>query len=85
MPYHGKELACRSSDSSTLQPSIETTEDNCDSVAITDQSQERDTSDFVFPCQPDTVRADLMQCRYEFYLVQPYMVLLRKDIKKLMS
>ena len=85
LPYHSKELACQSSDSSALQPSAETIEKDCDSVIISDHPQEDDTSDFIFPCQPDTVRADLTQCRYEFYLRQPHIILLRKAVKKLLS
>ena len=94
MPYHSKELACQSSDPSTLQPSTETTERDCDSVAVaehpqesktTEHLEESNTSDFIFPCQPDTVRADLTHCRYEFYLGQPHIILLRKAIKKLIS
>jgi len=68
LPYHCKELAYQSSDSSAFQPSTETIEKDCDSVAISDHPQEDNSSDFIFPCQPDTVRADLSHSRYEFYL-----------------
>ncbi|XP_065882878.1 erythroid differentiation-related factor 1-like isoform X3 [Dysidea avara] len=70
LPYHSKELACQSSDPSTLQPSTETTERDCDSVAVaehpqesktTEHLEESNTSDFIFPCQPDTPKPRFTQ------------------------
>lgn len=60
LPYHSAVLTNNNEDTNSgqlaPQPPFEGTDKDYDTMAV-DCSPESRTKDFVFPCQPDTVRA----------------------------